>query len=411
MDTRPLRVSPAFARLWVGSALSAVGTQMTSFAVALQVYRLTGSSAAVGAVGLAIAVPMLAVGLFGGSVADAVDRRRLVLATSGCLAVLSAGLAAQAFASLDRLWLLYLLVAGQSLFGAVNGPARRTFMPRLLPPELVPAGAALTMLTMHAAVTAGPALAGVLAAAGGLKVCYLVDTLSFAAALYGVARLPAMPPGADAARPGLRAVRAGLRFIRGNRVLSGALLADLAATTLGMPFALFPAINAGRFGGAAQTLGLLMAAPAVGGLLGSGLSGPIRHVSRQGRAMLVCAAVWGAGLAGFGLAGSLWLALALLAVAGAADAISVVFRTTIVQLATPDGYRGRVSAAEYVVGVGGPQLGNFRAGAVGSLTTPAISAVAGGLATVGAAAAIGLALPALTRYRAPLSGRPDPEQV
>jgi MFS family permease len=400
MDTRPLRESPAFRRLWLGSGLSAIGGQMTSFAVALQVYTLTHSSIAVGAVGLAVAVPTIALGMIGGSVVDAVDRRKLVLISSSALAAVSALFAAQAFAGLAKVWPLYLLVVVQSVLGAVNTPARRTFLARLLPAERVPAGAALNIFTMHGSVIVGPAVAGVVAAAWGLRACYLVDVLSFAGALYGIARLPAMPPQGTVGRPGLRAVLDSLGFIRRSRVLAGALLADVNATVLGMPIALFPAVNAEHFGGAAQTLGLLTAAPSIGGVLGSALSGPVGHVSRQGRAMLVAGAVWGAGIAGFGLAGNLWLAIALLAVAGAADALSVVFRTTMIQVATPDGQRGRVSAAEYVVGAGCPQLGNFRAGAVGSLTTPAISAVSGGIATVVGSALIGLAMPAFAGYRA-----------
>jgi MFS family permease len=183
--------------------------------------------------------------------------------------------------------------------------------------------------------------------------------------------------------------------------VAGALLADASATVLGMPFAVFPAVNAARFGGLAVTLGLLSAAVAVGGVLGSTLSGPITRSPRPGRAMLVSGAIWGLGLVGFGLAPWLWLALAALVLAGAADVSSVVQRTSIVQIVTPDTLRGRVSAAEYVVGVGGPQLGNARAGLVASLVTPAFSAVSGGLATVVGAGLIAIAFPALTRYAAP----------
>jgi MFS family permease len=397
-DLRPLRESAAFRRLWAGSGLSAIGSQMTSFAVALQVYTLTHSSVAVGAVGLASAVPAIVLGLLGGSIVDAADRRTLVLATSSCLAVVSAVFTVQAFADIEQVWLLYCLVAVQSVLNAVNAPAQRTFLPLLLAADRVPAAAALSILTLQNSAIVGPALGGVLAAAGGLRACYLLDTISFAAALYGVARLPTMQPQGRRSRAGLRSASEGLGFIRGSRVLTGALLTDMSAMILGMPIALFPAINAERFGGAAQTLGLLTAAPAIGGLIGSALSGPIGQVSRQGRAMLAASAVWGAGLAGFALAHSLWLALILLAGAGAADVISVVFRTTIIQLATPDYYRGRVSAAEYVVGTGCPQLGNFRAGALASLTSPTISAVSGGLTTILGAALIGLTMPAFARY-------------
>ncbi|GAA4638436.1 MFS transporter [Actinoallomurus vinaceus] len=405
MDLRPLKESPAFRRLWAGSALSTIGGQMTNFAVALQVYTLTRSSAAVGAIGLASAAPSIMFGLIGGSIADTVDRRRLVLLTSGGLAVISALFAVQAFLGSGQVWPLYCLVAAQSLLGSVNAPARRTFLPRLLPADRVAAGAALSMFAFHLGMTAGPALAGAVAAAWGLKACYLVDALSFAAALYGVARLPAMPPEAGGeARPGLRAVGAALRFIRGERAIAGAFLADMSATVLGMPFALLPALNAERFGGGAQTLGLLTAAPAIGGIVGTALSGPVGRVSRQGRAILIAGAVWGAGLAGFGLAHTFWLAVALLVVAGAADVISVVVRTALVQVATPDRYRGRVGAAEYVVGVGCPQLGNFRAGTVAAVTSPGLSAVGGGLAVIAGAALIGWTMPAFSRYRAPRPG-------
>ncbi len=398
MDARPLRESPAFRRLWVGSGLSGIGTSMTSFAVALQIFTVTHSSIAVGAVGLASAVPAITFGLVGRSVVDAVDRRKVVLVTSSCLALTSAVFAAQAFAGSRQIWPLYCLVAFQSLLSCLNSPARRTFLARLLPPERVPAGAALTLFTMHSSVIVGPSLAGVITAVWGLKVCYLLDAISFGAALYATFRLPPMPPQGSIARPGLRATLAGLKFIGRSKVLLGALLSDMSATVLGMPIALFPAINAAHFGGAAQTLGLLTAAPSIGGVIGMALSGPVGQVTRQGRAMLVSGAVWGGGLALFGLAHALLLAMLCLAVAGAADALSVVFRTSMIQVTTPDEQRGRVSAAEYVVGVGCPQLGNFRAGAVATLTTPALSAVTGGLATIAGAIVIGAALPAFRRY-------------
>lgn len=399
VDLTPLRRSPAFRRLWIGSTLSAVGSQMTTFAVALQVYLLTGSPAAVGAVGLATALPGIVFGLLGGSVVDAVDRRRVVLLTSTFGLVLSAGLAAQAFAGLRSVWLLYGLVALGSLGGALGAPARRTFLPRLLPPAQVPAGAALTMLSMHASLVAGPALAGVVAAAGGLKVCYLVDALTTFGSLYGVFRLPSMRPEGEPLRPGLRSVVDGLAFLRRSRVLTGALLADLNATVLAMPVALFPAVNAERFGGSPRTLGLLTTALGVGGLIGSALSGPVGRIQRQGRAMLAAGGVWGVALAGFGLVDGLAASLALLVLASVADVSSVVLRTTIVQVDTPDAYRGRISAAEYVVGAMCPQLGNARAGAVASLTTPNVSAVSGGLSCVVGAGLIALAFPALVRYR------------
>ncbi len=397
VDISPLRESADFRRLWIGSGFSAIGNQMTNFAIALQIFTITHSSVAVGAVGLCAAVPAILFGLIGGSIADALDRRRLVLVTNLGLAAVSTALAVQAFAGSRQIWPLYVLVAFGSLCTAINQPARRTFIPRLLPADRIGAATALNMITFHGSVTVGPALAGLVAGVWGLKTCYLIDAITFGAALYSVFRLPPMPPDGDA-RPGLRAVADGLRFIGRSRVLVGAFLSDLNATVLGMPMALFPAINAAHFGGSPRTLGLLSSAVAVGGLLGSTLSGPVGRITRTGRAMLVAGVVWGIALAGFGLAGQLWLAVALLAIAGAADVVSVISRTALVQTVTPDAYRGRVGAADFVVGGACPQLGNFRAGAVASLTTPTISAVSGGLAVVVGAAVIRLCIPALARF-------------
>ena len=379
---------------------------MTAFALMLQVFRLTHSTFAVGAIGLVTLVPTLTAGIFGGSLADRADRRKLVLITSSSLAAVSALLAVQSFAGLGQVWLLYLLAAVQATLTSVDNPARRTFTPRLLPGELLPAGLALNQLTFQVTLVTGPALAGLITAAGGLRLCYLVDAVSFGAALYSVARLPAMRPTGDLPRRSLQAVADGLRYIVATRPVAGAFLTDLSATVLGLPVALFPAINAERFGGSPQTLGLLTTAIGVGGVLGSAFSGPLGHIVRPGRAMLTTVTVWGAALAVFGLAGHLWLALVSLAVAGAADTNTVVLRSTIVQTLIPDELRGRISAAEYVVGVGGPLLGNLESGVVGSLASPAISAVSGGLGTIAGAAIIGLALPAFFGYRR-ISSRAD----
>jgi MFS family permease len=212
-----------------------------------------------------------------------------------------------------------------------------------------------------------------------------------------------MPPAESATRPGLRAAAAGIGLIGRSQVLAGAFLTDLSATVFGLPVALFPAINAERFGGSASTLGLLTAAIGLGGLVSSVLSGPVGRVSRQGLAMLISAAIWGAAFAGFALAPSLWLALGLLGIAGAADTFTVVFRSAIVQTVTPEQFRGRVLAADYVVGAGGGEIGDLEAGVVGSLTSPAIGALSGGLATMAAAAAISLALPAFRGFRTGLA--------
>ena len=400
-DVTPLRISPAFRRLWLGQALSMVGSRMTTFAVALQVYTLTHSSAAVGAVGLVSGAAGITVGLLAGGFLDVVDRRRALLATSLAQLATSAGLAAQAFAGGGSLWLVYVLVALQAAFGAVSVPARNTFLPRLLPTERLTAGAALFTLVGRLGGVIGPAVAGVLTAVAGLKFCYLVDALSFVGALYGVAGLPALrAPLGERSRAGLRAIAEGLRFVRRNSVLTGVLLADISATVLAVPVALFPAVADQRFDGSPELLGLMTTAMAVGGVLGTALSGPVGRVQRQGRAMLCAVAVWGLSIAGFGLAHGVVLTLLALLVTDAADVSSVMLRATIVQMATPEAFRGRVSATDYVVGAAVPQLGNFRAGVVASATSPGFSALSGGLAATAAAGVLALCFPALVRYRA-----------
>ena len=412
-DITPLREHPQFRRLFVGTALSGIGSALTSFAVPLQVYDLTHSSFAVGAIGAVTVVPVLVVGLLGGSVLDAVDRRKLVLACTGALAVISAALAAQALARLAVVWPLYLLVAASAAISAVNIPARRTFVASLLPADSMAAGLALNRLSLQLTMVVGPTLAGVITAAAGghLQACYLIDVVSFAAALYGVARLPAMPLRPGAARPGLRAVAEGVRFIRRSQVLAGAFLADLDAVVFGLPVALFPAINAERFGGRPATLGLFTAAIGVGGLVSSALTGPVSRVVRQGLVMLATVAIWGAAFAGFALARSLWLTLSMLAIAGAADTFTVVFRSTIVQAETTEALRGRLTTAEYVMSVGGDSLGRLESGAVGSLTSPVVAALSGGLATVVLAGVIGVALPGFARYRAGSGPALSPETL
>lgn len=373
---------------------------MTSYAVVLQVFRLTHSSLNVGLIGLAVAVPAIVVSVAGGAFLDATDRRITVLVATSAQVGVSGALAFQAFAGFNQVWLLYCLVTMQSAIGAVNAPARSTFTPNLLSRDQLPAGAALQMFSMHGSITIGPALAGLITTAFGLKTCYLIDAISFGFALYGVGRLPPMRPPGTQARPGLRAIGAGLRFIGHNRVILSAFAVDMSATFFAMPTALFPAINAERFGGHPETLGLMTTAIAVGGILGSVLSGPVGRVRRQGLGMLAGAMVWSASLAGFGLAHVFWLAFLTLAMAGAGDVSSVVLRTALVQTLAPDEFRGRVSAVNFAVGAGIPQLGNFRAGLVADSTSATTSAVSGGIIAAAGVVLIGLLIPTVVRFRA-----------
>jgi len=431
-DVTPLREHPAFRRLWLGTMLSRTGSAMTSFAVTLQVYNLTRSTAAVGALGVVMFVPLLLITLPGGTLADRVDRRRLVLWVQAGQAALSAALFALAAFGGATLWALYALVAVSSAFSAVSAPAQQTFIPRLVPKDQLGTAMALNRIVFQVVLIVGPALAGVVTAWTGLRGCYLADAASFAGALWAVARLPAMPPtrpaagaggadGEDSAdddegagrddagrrRSGLALTLEGLAFIRRTPALCGAFLADVNATFFALPVSLFPAINDERFGGDPRTLGLFTTAIGVGGLVSAVFAGPLKHARRHGLVMLVCVAVWGGGFALFAVAPSLWLTLLALGIAGLADTFTVVVRSIIVQQATPDEFRGRVNAADFLVGAGGSELGSLESGLVGSWTTPVISALSGGLLTIAGALVIGVALPGFRRYRA---ATPEPAE-
>ena len=403
IDLRPVRDNPQFRRLWTGTGLSQLGGQLTVFAVMLQVWQLTHSPVWTGSIGLAHALPMIALSPVGGALADRVERRGLVLVTSTAQMLTVAVLALQAALGVDSVWLVLGLVAVQTSFGALGAPARRTFVPRLLPADQVPGGLALTHVSFQAAMLLGPSVAGLVTATWGLRVCYAVDAATFLASMYGVSRLPALRPvrqGDDEPGGAVRRAAAGLGFLLRTPVLRGAFATDLAATVLAMPTALFPQVNAERFGGSPRTLGLFLSAIAVGGVLASAFSGSYTRSSRPGRVMLASAALWGLGLAAFGLVHALVPTLLSLAVAGAADTTSVISRGTITQLATPDALRGRVAAIEGVVGVSGPDLGNVRAGIVAGATSTGLTLVAGGLLCAACAAAVALG-PGVRRFEVP----------
>ncbi|GAA0258530.1 MFS transporter [Actinomadura nitritigenes] len=395
LDVAPLRGSPAFRRLWAGQTLSGFGGQMTLVAVMFQVWQATRSTTWTGAVGLAQAVPLVALGLFAGSLADRVDRRRFYLLTTAGQTACSLALALQGLLGhLPPAGVLG-MVAVQSCFAAGGGPVSRTFVPRLLPKHQVAAGLALRRIAFQGAMLAGPALGGLVVGGLGVGGCYLIDALTFAAALYGAFGLPPMRPGDEPARPGLRGVLDGLAFLVRTPVIRGALLTDLAVTVLSMPVSLFPLINAERFGDDPRTLGLFLTAMAAGGVAASLLSGTFTRLPHPGRVMLAGSAGWGAALALFGLSPDPWTGLACLVLAGAADTVSVVSRSTVVQNRTPTELLGRVGAAEQIVGQAGPDLGNLRAGLVADATSGTAAAVSGGLLCLGAVAIVAAATPPL----------------
>ncbi|MEV4560791.1 MFS transporter [Kitasatospora sp. NPDC049285] len=403
-DLTPLRSSPDYRRLWFGQSVSAIGQQMTAVAVSVQVYDLTRSPFATGLVGLFSLVPLVTFGLYGGAIADRVDRRRLGLIGSGGLAAVSALLAVQALLHLGTVTLLYAAVALQAGFFALSSPARSSMIPRLVPREQLPAANALNTIGMNLGQTVGPMLGGVAIAAYGFQSAYLIDTLAFTATLYAMWRLPAMRPLATVGAK-RASVLDGLRFLREQPNLRTSFLADLAAMIFGLPRALFPAIAVAYYGGGPGTVGLLVAAPAVGALAGGLFSGWIGRIHRHGLAVLASVAAWGLAIAAFGLVHNLPLGLLLLAAAGCADTVSMIFRNTMMQVAAPDEMRGRLQGIFIVVVAGGPRLGDFESGTVAALTTPTLSIVTGGLACLAAVLLLAARRPAFLHYDA---RRPTP---
>ncbi|MER5749806.1 MFS transporter [Streptomyces sp. NPDC002088] len=395
LDVRPLRTSPAFRRLLIGRTVSTLGSFMTIVTVMYQVWDMTHSSVWSGAVGLAQALPMIGIGLFAGSWVDRADRRRVYLLGNVGQASCSLLLAVQGFTGHVPVAVVLALVAAQASFGAIGAPAAGVFVPRLLPKDQVAAGLALNQVTGLAMMLVGPAVAGLVLGWWGIGVCYLVDALSFGVSFYGAFGLPALPPEGEKSRPGLHGVLDGLRFLTGHRVVRGALLTDLAATVMSMPTSLFPLVNAERFGGDPRTLGLFLSALAVGGVATTAFSGPVTRLARPGPVMLCASGTWGVSLALFGLATSAWAGLGMLVLAGAADALAVLSRTTIVQTRTPDALLGRVTAAETIVGQAGPHLGNLRAGVVAGWSSGATALITGGLLCLVAVTAVGATTPEL----------------
>lgn len=383
-DVRPLQISADYRRLWFGNTVAQLGQQMTAVTIAIQVYALTHSTFSVGLVGLFALFPLIAFGLYGGAIADALDRRTVALTASLGLWVLSLALVAQAALDLRSEWVLYVVVALQSGFFAVNNPTRNSIIPRLIGREYLPAANALNMASFNLGFTLGPLLGALAIGAGGYTFAYAIDTVTFTAAVYALFRLPPIPPlqleGQPNMRPGSRAVVEGMRFLKNARNIRMTFVLDMCAMVLAQPRALFPAVAGGFFGGGVRTVGLLQAAPAIGSLVAFAFSGWVSKIRRQGVAIAMCVIVYGAAVAAFGFARALWLGVLLLAVSGAADMISAAYRSTILQVATPDNLRGRLQGVFTVVVAGGPRMGDFVAGSTAALLTPTLALAIGGVA-------------------------------
>ena len=397
LDTRPLAVRP-FRRLVVGQGTSFIGAMLTQVAVPVQVYALSHSSLYVGLVGLAGLVPIVAFGLYGGATADAMDRRVLYFWSSIGSWAVTLALLAQTLLGMHSVGLILGLVAVQAAFFAIASSARGAIIPRLVDAELVPAANTLNFTVGTASQVVGPLFAGFLITrAHGFAYAYALDGLLFTAALYSALRLPPIAPDHSSPRLGLRSVAEGLAFIARRPVLVMSFAVDIAAMVLAMPRALFPAVAATRFHGG---VGPLYAALAIGSVLAGVSSGWIGRVRRQGVALVVAIMCWGAAVAISGLARQLWLAVTLLALAGAADLVSAVYRQTILQTYAPDEMRGRMQGVFIAVVTGGPRLGDLRAGATAAATSTTFSWVGGGLLCMAVVAVAGVLVRPFWRYDA-----------
>ena len=409
-DTQPLRV-PAFRRLWEANIITVIGAQLTVVAVPAQIYAITRSSTYVGLTGAFGLVPLIFFGLYGGALADVMDRRRLMMITTVGLIATSAAFFVQALLGLNNVWLLLLIFAVQQSFFAVNQPTRSAILPRIIPLRQLPAANSLNMTVMQFGAIAGPLVGGALIPLLGYSVLYLIDTISMFATLWAVFELPALPPEGPVHKAGFRSVLDGFEYLRHHKVLLMSFLVDIIAMVFGMPRALFPQIAHQSFGGPVDggiAFALLFAGIPAGAVVGGVFSGWVSRTSRQGYAVICAIVVWGLAMAGFGVAvglagGSMGVmlgaALGALVIGGAADMASAAFRNTMLQEAASDDVRGRLQGVFTVVVSGGPRLADVAHGTAGGLLGTATAATGGGVLVVVLVLLASAAVPAFIRYR------------
>jgi MFS family permease len=400
VDTRALGESRDFRLLTVGSVVTGLGTQAALVALPYQVYVITRSAFLTGLLGLVELAPLIVLSLYGGALADRFDRRRLLLIAQVALVVVASGLAAAALLGTPPLWLLYVLAGLSTAAAAVERVTTSAMVPNLVRPERLRGALALTFGLYNLTQVVGPALGGVLIAAAGVEGAYIADAVTCAGMVVAAYMMTPQPPrGAPEERePILRSITTGLRFVRRERALVGSFVIDLAAMTFGMPRALFPVLALTVYDAGAAGTGALFAAVAAGATVAALTTGWLEHARWLGRIVLGSVAVWGLAIALAGVTTSLVVGIVMLAVAGAADSVSAVCRSTISQTLTPDHLRGRMSSVFSLVVASGPRLGDIESGAVASLSTPRVSVVSGGLACVVSVGLVALLYPELARY-------------
>lgn len=396
MDLSPWRSSRDFRLLWSAGAVTVFGSYLTLVAVPLQLKQLTGSAAAVGAIGAVELLPLVVAGLWGGALADAVDRRRLVLWTELAQGLCTAALLVNAVLPHPAVWPLYLVAACSAAAGSLQRPSIEALTPQFVPHAQLAAAANLNSLRWNVGAIAGPMLAGLIATTAGVELAYAVDAGTFVVSLLLMARLRPVPPGARAERASVGSLLAGLRYARSRPDLLGTYAVDIAAMLFAMPTAVFPFLADKLH--ADWSLGLMYSAFAVGSLLVTLTGGWASRVHRHGRAVVVAAVGWGAAIAGAGLVPDVWAVLAFLVLAGAADMVSGVFRSTLWNGTIPDDLRGRLAGVELLSYSVGPQAAQVRAGWTASAVGVRASLWLGGVACVVSVAALAAALPSLLRY-------------
>ncbi|MFC4996976.1 MFS transporter [Dactylosporangium cerinum] len=399
IDVRPLR-HVAYRRLFVGNAVSFFGVQFTAVAVPVQVYDITRSALWVGIASFVGLVPLIVFSIWGGAIADAFDRRKVLLTSSTLMWLTTLGLLAQAVLHVDDPYLMLALIAAQSAAFGVNSPVRQAIIPALIGEGEVAAANTLSFTASSISSIFGPVGAGLVIASADFSVAYAIDAVLFTIVLWAALRLPSLPPasltGAEARTTGgLRDIREGLRFLGASKLILLTFAIDIAAMVLAMPKALFPVVADQRYG--AASLGWLYASIAIGSTLAGLTSGWIGRVHRQGIALVGAVVGWGLAVAAAGAVPWLWACVAFMAVAGAADMISGVYRQTVL-LSAPDAMRGRLQGVFFAVVAGGPRLGDLRAGSVADATSATFSWVSGGIACAVVAVLLGLTFPALLRY-------------
>jgi len=396
MDLTPLRTSRDFRLVFTGAGVSMLGSFITYVSIPYQVYLLTDDPLLVGLLGVCELVPLLFMAFVGGALADYVDRRRLVIFGELAFTALTGLLLVNALLGSPQLWLLFVVAALSTAVDGLQRPALDAIVPRLVPPGQIPAATVLNSFRMNVASLAGPAIAGVLLASVDIAWVFAIDLGTFAVSLVCLAFMKAVPPPPAPQRPSFRSAVAGLRYARSRPELLGTYLIDINAMFFGMSQALYPFV-AERLGGPA-VLGLLYAAPSAGSLLATVTSRWTGRIHRHGLAVTLAAAAWGIAIIGFGLSGTLWLALICLVLAGGSDMISGIFRGIIWNQTIPDHIRGRLAGIEMLSYSIGPTLGNARSGIATRFVGVSGSIIWGGMLCVVGTAGLAAALPAFLRY-------------